>query len=329
MPYKTANLIVPGLFGAFHVSEINQLLIKVKTPGLLSKLLSRANHIKVEQANLLFDYQASLPLAYYECINDNVTLESAESVIYLEPVHLELKSDHIVARSIDGLSDKKTELAEVISVLNKHFQEDGLKFILLKSGKICCVFSGHNDVVFSVFSKITGRDIKHFLPTGNDASFWLKIFNEIQMLLHEHNFNHSIGGLNGFWLWGAVNKDTGSALDTVLMGEAGWIKGYYKKYELQLPDLMDAESSDIETLSTIDESFLYSSSIGDFDAWVKNLSDFEGNQLARIYRYLYDGHFDAVLIYDSPTTAYEIKKNQRFRFFRKNIGIQKICSNQS
>jgi len=70
---------------------------------------------------------------------------------------------------------------------------------------------------------VYGRDIKHFLPQGDEAKFWLRVFNEVQMFLHEYIdeedrvFNNQL--LNGFWFWGEGNKANTKAYQGCFVGD--------------------------------------------------------------------------------------------------------------
>jgi hypothetical protein len=54
---------------------------------------------------------------------------------------------------------------------------------------------------------VAGRDIGGAMPTGNDAPAWLRVLNEIQMILHGSGVNaeraaRGLAPINSVWFWG-------------------------------------------------------------------------------------------------------------------------------
>lgn len=322
MPVKTVNLIAPGLFNSFHQSEIDR---PVTGTRLLQKLIARSKHLRSLDANPIYRYHSELPLALYESINEQVEPDQEYSVIYLQPLHLELKSDHIVARSVDTVN---SDYSAIINLLNNYYQTENLKFLQLKTGNIVCFFNHHKSVQFTPVSNILGRDIKHFLPDGKDSAYWISLFNELQMLLHENanQINQEQSGLNGFWLWGVSTVETNISFSGEYMGEVEWLNGFCKKNSLNKIDIKQLNVSDAETVTIIEEGFLPFSSSGDFSGWLKQFDEFNNNLLTSLYRALSTKKVQRIMIYDSENSAYEIKRSDRFRLFRKTPSINKICS---
>jgi hypothetical protein len=62
--------------------------------------------------------------------------------------------------------------------------------------------------VFSEPAEALGDDLLAHLPAGRDAARWRALFNEVQVLLHQHPVNaerarRGSAPINGLWFWGA------------------------------------------------------------------------------------------------------------------------------
>ena len=63
------------------------------------------------------------------------------------------------------------------------------------------------DLITNPLMEVFGRNVNHFMSSGDDAKYWLTITNEIQMLLHATNVNferesRNMLTANSVWLWG-------------------------------------------------------------------------------------------------------------------------------
>jgi hypothetical protein len=57
-------------------------------------------------------------------------------------------------------------------------------------------------------AEVAGRNVEPFLPAGDDAPRWRRIFNETQIMLHRQACNESREArgelpINSVWFWGA------------------------------------------------------------------------------------------------------------------------------
>jgi hypothetical protein len=75
-----------------------------------------------------------------------------------------------------------------------------------------------------------GRNIDRLLPTGQDGKTWQALFNETQMLLHEHPVNverEQQGELpvNSLWFWGGGTLPASVSPYDVVFGQSPLLKG--------------------------------------------------------------------------------------------------------
>lgn len=127
-----------------------------------------------------------------------------------DPVHLLLQSDKVVALPVNLAAD---EAATLVSSLNQHFDADGLEFFAPHPQRWYLRLEQSPDLRTMPLSQVLGRDIRSFMPQGEQALRWHRLFNEAQMLLHLHPLNQvreerGERSVNGIWLWGGGGADT-------------------------------------------------------------------------------------------------------------------------
>lgn len=272
------------------------------------------------------DYYKSFPLAFYE----SSELISDDSIIfYAEPISIEVKSDHIVAFPVSIDSTEHHKIDNIINKFNQHFFPDGLALKYLSSGNIICQSKNKSVPEMTAVYSVYGRDIKHFLPQGNEAKFWLRVFNEVQMFLHEYIdeedrvFNNQL--LNGFWFWGLGDKTNTEDNQGCFVGDANWLDGFCSYNNTKRYEISDIESSNECNINIIDESLLIASSCGNVSLWLDGLKQIESEILTPLYKLLKKGVIKEINIQDTSESYYQLKDLHRYRFYRKNISLDKIC----
>lgn len=124
-----------------------------------------------------------------------------------DPVHLRIEQNHIMLADHQAFQISESESASIMTDLNHYLKNDDLEFNLLKPEQWYVRLPKAPEILTHTLSEVTCKNINHYLPTGTASAKWLKIFNEIQMLLHEHPVNlarESRGELpvNSVWFWG-------------------------------------------------------------------------------------------------------------------------------
>jgi hypothetical protein len=106
-----------------------------------------------------------------------------------DPVHLVLQRDCFSLHESFPLPLSQVEAQALVASLNQHFSRDGLHFMLGASGACYLLSNGTPQIQTTLPSVALDKNSHDFLPQGNDASYWLALLNEVQMLLHEHPIN--------------------------------------------------------------------------------------------------------------------------------------------
>ncbi len=327
MNQKSINLVLPGLFQSFQQSEIDENCFPQF--NLIQSFISKSNYISSSNTEipvLSVDYYKNFPLAFYE---NSESLSDDSIIFYAEPISIEVKSDHIVAFPVSIDSADYHMLDNIINKFNQHFSPDGLTLKCLPSGNIVCQSSAHNLPKMTAVYSVYGRDIKHFLPQGDEAKFWLRVFNEVQMFLHEYIeeeqrvFNNQL--LNGFWFWGEGNKTTVESNQGCFIGDTYWLDGFCSQNKTKRYEISDIENSNEDCIHIVDESLLRASSYGNMDSWLEGLKKIETKILTPLNQLLKRGVIREINIQDTPDSHYQLKNMHRYRFYRKNISLNEIC----
>ena len=122
-----------------------------------------------------------------------------------DPVHLRIQRDQLVLQP--GVSLGADEAAQLCASLNAHFADEGLRFFAPGPQRWYLQLDAAPDMLTHPLAQVAGKNVHAYLPQGADALHWHGVFNEIQMLFHEHAVNlarEERGELpvNSVWLWG-------------------------------------------------------------------------------------------------------------------------------
>jgi hypothetical protein len=171
------------------------------------------------------------PLAAIAAHADGVSVDG-RYCLRADPVHLVLQRDCFSLHESFPLPLSQVEAQALVASLNQHFSRDGLHFMLGASGACYLLLNGTPQIQTTLPSVALDKNSHDFLPQGNDASYWLALLNEVQMLLHEHPINlarEAAGqlALNSLWF------SAGGALPSKssLLGHQASLMANSKLYE--------------------------------------------------------------------------------------------------
>lgn len=203
---KSALLVVPDLFLPKEIAA--DVCADLPLPAL-EKLLARAQPEPLSAESLEawlceafgVDGQAIAPVTLHA---DG--MEPGSSYwLRADPVHLRLQRDQLILQPDVPLSPD--EAAQLCAGLNTHFTGDGLRFLAPHPQRWYLRLDAEPGMLTRPLAQVAGRNIHAHLPQGPNALRWHGVFNEIQMLFHEHAVNQAReerGELpvNSVWLWG-------------------------------------------------------------------------------------------------------------------------------
>lgn len=130
--------------------------------------------------------------------------------IRADPVHLRIEQNHIMLADSQAFQISQEEAEQIAQDLNNNLDNYDFSFLPLQPDRWYIQTPRMPKIHTCTLSQVTCQNINNFLPTGDESITWHKIFNEIQMLLHEHAVNQareSRGELmiNSVWFWGGGN----------------------------------------------------------------------------------------------------------------------------
>lgn len=157
------------------------------------------------EATLFHDYGQSagneIPFAYYRYCAD-FGAPPPTALLCADPVWLKSGLDSVVMQA-ELPSLTLDEATRLLTVLNRHLQEDGLQLVA-KHPQRWYLLGERVQTDASLrtvpLSQALGQSIFALLPQG-DKRYWHRLLNEIQMLLH----TCESPAVNALWLWGAAN----------------------------------------------------------------------------------------------------------------------------
>lgn len=328
------DVIVPGLLGPFSADLPAYFSDELKQPEFkeLNTWLSRASVSSTKAdgyyATLqsLICPQCDLSVCQLTAEYDQVIL-SEKNIYRIDPVHFKAESDHAVLLGSQLLEVELSEAQQLIEAFNHHFIEDGVSLHVGVADRWYLQTTKPLQLSFNSVDYSLGRDIKHFMPQGDDALWWRKILNEAQMLFFQHAVNQQREenrqlSINGLWLWDesfsigdSSNVYNAIYTDDVFASALANKAGSTIKNNI----VLDPQKRNALVIDDVYESVCY----GDVDAWLKALRDFCQLHLPKIQSLLSSNKISAVNIYSCDGRVFYIDRWQLLKFWKlvKNLDI--------
>jgi hypothetical protein len=153
--------------------------------------------------------------------------------LHADPVHLQVHRDRMVLVAPEALALDDAESISLCAALNRHFEADRFMFIAphpqrwyLRTGRTVRINTRG-------LSRVVGEDIDRLLPEGEERLAWHRVFNEVQMLLHDHPVNaareeRGVLPVNSLWFSGGGTLPTTRAPFTAVIGTSALVQGLAK-----------------------------------------------------------------------------------------------------
>lgn len=215
----------------------------LRNAGTLSQLLAKGKVTQIETPlEALICEQSGLhatpdyPIAAICAAVDAVDVDSAYW-LRADPVHLALQRDCFSLGEPFPLRLAREHAEHMLADLNKHFNQDGLIFVIGQSGAWYLRLEQTPQISTTLPNVAAGKNIHQFLPQGLESSKWLAVLNEVQMLLHEHpaNIAREAGGelaVNSVWFSGGgvmppskIVQITSKAVQGAIVADSIFYKG--------------------------------------------------------------------------------------------------------
>lgn len=346
------HLLVPGLLGPFVPQIENGLQNAGHTshqPAIstLQRSLSRASLSKVPPA----DYYSTLH--YLLCPQQSIKLSDVlsrydqlppaqpsldqlsqgNSFYYLiEPVHFRAESDHAVLLGSELLQPQSEEVQQLVETFNAHFAVEGISLHMASASRWYLLSERALSLELRSMEECLGRDIKHFMPQGDDALWWRRILNEAQMLFFEHPVNlqreqQQQLSINGLWLFQHSfkaykgNTSANSRVERVLADNAiaSALCAFADKPvqpESTNDEFADKLTGQAGHTVLVDETFYAAACYGDQAAWQDALDEFCASRFAPLDNALQHGDISRLHIYPCDGRVFSVSKWQRYYFWK-------------
>ena len=152
------------------------------------------------------DERGEWPLAALTRQADGLPGAAGDYWLRADPVHLALQRDKVLALPAGAIT--REEAAAWTAALNAHLAAEGVSLFTPQPQRGYLRTRQPPGILTVPLSQVLGRDIRQHQPQGEQARYWQRLSNEIQMVLHAHPLNaarEARGQLpvNALWLWGA------------------------------------------------------------------------------------------------------------------------------
>lgn len=218
-----------------------------------------------------------------------------------DPVHLQVRRDHLTLLGADMLSISAFEAEAIVDSLNRHFGTDGFLFVRESPDVWLLRLPEPPHITTTPLSDVIGRDIDSFLPKGVDAMRWNHVMNEIQMMLHDHPVNEKREHegrhpVNSVWLWGGgISPDVRQSPFSSIASHNLLARGLAKQTDTPfhaVPSDANAWLSNLEGEGehlVILENLMLPFRYGDVDEWDSRLRQIESEWFGPLHLAVQDG----------------------------------------
>lgn len=317
--------VTPDSLPALHLPALNALLARGRQGSCASG--NWMDHLCREFG---LEKQHDWPVAALTLLAEGGS-PGNDSWLLAEPVHLQLQRERMVLIDSTNLGISSDEAAGLSATLNSHFAGDGLAFLPTRPGRWHLRLSSPAHIETCPLESVIGRNIREFLPAGQDGKYWHRTLNEIQMLLHDHPVNaarEQRGELpvNSIWPWGGgvlPGKATSPyakiwAEDSLAIGLAlssGTPHG--KPAETATEWLQHAAPGQhLILLDSLRNAALH----GDAHRWHENLSKLETDWFSPLRHALSRGRLTRLsltIFEDNQTQTFSVARTDLWKFWRR------------
>lgn len=323
------SLVIPGLCGPLpETDRIDNVSVK----SLVLKL-SKADWVAIPQNNfhdvlaMLFamDDVKPFPAAVLSLLASDQYTEQGYW-FHADPVHLQVDMDHAILRDTHGLDLTLEESEALVAELNAYFSDEGIRFIINDKDSWFLHAHHHEKICTTPVHDVISRNVYTFMPQGEDALFWKKFMNEVQMLLHQSpvNENRIDNGklpVNGAWLWGEGTLPDQSGIEAMeVFGRHPVVEGLATLNNLDFYSVPSVDafinrySEQLKTLLVLDDLFDVTC-YGDVMAWQSSFNDLYTNWLEPILHWAKKNKIK-VNLYPCNGVRYHLSGHNKFKFFR-------------
>ena len=329
---RKLTVYIPGLFGSdmsFHSDDLPD------TPAL-NWMISKA-HINITESTSpvytlchffgLDDEQGEdLPIAALSRLNDDNQFPEG-CWLRADPVHAVADRDSLILFDHNRFSLNQHDALALAADINKLLETHDLKLEVPVPHRWYVKIPDSYNLITTPIGNVIGKNILPFMPIGDNADQFIKLMNEIQMVLHNSDINQKreqekMLPINSIWFWGSgslpemIKRKWSFVVsdEPVAKGLATISATHFK----QLPehfDHIDKEQTDCNGLIVINEfeKFMH---YNEYDDWKKILSRYEDNWFLPLLSYLKSKQLDQLEI-KTDSMLVSLNNLSRYKFWKQ------------
>jgi hypothetical protein len=205
--------VAPGLFGPWPASALSHGAFSAPA---LETLLVRSHSSRWpgrDPEATLFSFDTvqrgqarGYPAAAFRRVGDGRAPDPGYW-LQVNPVHLRADRDRLLLLASEELALSREEAQRLASLMEDHFAAEGWRLDVALPHRWYLTLDRVPAISTRSLDDVFGRNIEQFLPRGDDALYWHRLLNEIQMLFHASEVNRQREArgqlsVNGIWFSG-------------------------------------------------------------------------------------------------------------------------------
>lgn len=278
------------------------------------------------------EYEAELPLAVAAAMCEELPI-SEGFWLRADPIRLQASTHGVYCLGSADLNLSRTEAETLINSLNIFLAGDGIRFHLGASNTAWYMqTSAPKDLQLAALDSVIGKDLRNYLPQGQDAALLEALLSEIQMLLFPHALNQArrdagLPTVDGLWVYGNSARIQSWSWpwqhcysnDLSIRGLAKLSGHHYSAVPASLAQVSH-ESGEVLVVYPALQDALQS---GDWQAYLAAVSDLETAWLMPLWKALRSQRIKQVTLY-LPGGQYKLKSLDLYRFWRRPASLDEV-----
>ncbi|SEQ84284.1 hypothetical protein SAMN05421690_100273 [Nitrosomonas sp. Nm51] len=337
-----SDTTLPEVYQDLHLPSLEKLLAKSKNSAAQATDFSAwlCQSFNIEK-------QLDWPVAPIMLQAENHSQTATLNEYYwlrADPVHLRVEQNHIMLADSHVLELSQDEAERYTNAINQCLNDELFTFFPYHPFRWYIRLKKRPDLHTHTLSSVTCQNINNLLPTGKDSLQWRKLFNEIQMLLHDHPLNQKRAArnqivINSVWFWGGghLPQFIRSSYSKIWSNEtfSHALADFSHTPHERLPDNSTQwleERSHRDQHLVILDSLLNNDKYNNVLAWRENLIKLEKTWFTPLYTALKNNQINTLKISttnENTTHNFEVTRNNLWKFWATTKPLSFYAVNQT
>ena len=289
--------IAVGACTGLDVPAIEKMLARAKPASLPSEIDSTGTLEEWLCRTFGIERQMDEPIAPITLMADGMQ-PGTGYWLRADPVHLQMQRTQLSLHPDVPLN--ADEAAKLCASLNMYFAAEGLRFFSPHPQRWYLQMESVPGIVTRTLAQVAGRNVQSYLPTGQHALRWHKVFNEVQMLFFEHAVNQAREArgdlpINSIWLWGGGHAVEQLARPYMKVCGDSFLAGAFAQaagipYQISPGVIARCVDDNEGDVLIVWEGLRRPLQQGDLHAWRDSVQCLEQSYIAPLWKALSNGH---------------------------------------